>query len=272
MGSASGTAKSAARTAEGNPVLRILARTGYAVNGLLHILIGIIAIAVAVGAGGSQEADQSGALKQLSSNPIGYAVVWIVVVGLFALGLWQIISGFLVHDEDSKKRWAKRIGEWAKAAVYLVIGGTALSVALGSDSSSSESTSSMSATLLASPGGVFLVVAIGIGVFAAGVSFVVIGVRRSFTKKLVVPPKPAGSAVVTLGVVGYVAKGIALAVVGVLFVVAAFTHDAQQASGLDGALKALAALPFGVVVLSAVGVGLIAYGIFLGARARWARL
>lgn len=253
-------------------MVKILARTGYAVNGLLHILIGIIAIAVAVGAGGSQEADQSGALKQLSSHPAGYAVLWIVVIGLFALALWQIIAGVLVRQDDAKKRWGKRIGEWAKAVVYLVIGGTALSVALGSDSSSSESTSSMSATLLASPGGVFLVIAIGIGVFIAGVSFVVIGVRQGFKKQLTVPPRPVGTVVVTLGVVGYVAKGIALGVVGVLFVVAAVTNDSEQASGLDGALKALAGLPYGVVVLSAVGVGLIAYGVYLGARARWARL
>jgi hypothetical protein len=69
-----------------------------------------------------------------------------------------------------------------------------------------------------------------------------------------------------------VAKGIALFVVGVLFVVAAVTADPEKASGLDGALKSLIDLPFGKVILVAVGVGLIAYGLFCGARARWARL
>jgi len=78
--------------------------------------------------------------------------------------------------------------------------------------------------------------------------------------------------VVTLGVVGYVAKGIALFAVGVLFVVAAFTFDPEKASGLDGALKSLADLPFGIVILVAVGIGLIAYGLFLVARSRLARL
>jgi hypothetical protein len=34
----------------------------------------------------------------------------------------------------------------------------------------------------------------------------------------------------------------------------------------------LAHLPFGTVILVAVGIGVIAYGVYLGARARLARL
>jgi hypothetical protein len=80
------------------------------------------------------------------------------------------------------------------------------------------------------------------------------------------------TAVTVLGVVGYVAKGLALVAVGVLFAVAAVTFDPSKAKGLDGALKALAHLPFGTVILVAVGIGVIAYGVYLGARARLARL
>ena len=71
---------------------------------------------------------------------------------------------------------------------------------------------------------------------------------------------------------GYVAKGIAIAVVGVLFVAAAVTADPEKAGGLDAALKSLAALPFGTVILWLVGAGLIIYGVFCFARARYARM
>jgi hypothetical protein len=77
---------------------------------------------------------------------------------------------------------------------------------------------------------------------------------------------------VTFGVVGYVAKGIAIAVTGVLFIVAAWTHDPQKAGGLDAALHTLASLPFGTVILWIVGAGLVIYGLYCFARARYSRM
>ncbi|MDO9398837.1 MAG: DUF1206 domain-containing protein [Herbiconiux sp.] len=265
-------AKSAARDVSQSRVFHVLARSGYAMNGLLHVLIGGIAIGVALNGRSSDQADQSGALKQVAETPGGLFVLWIAVVGLFALGLWQVVRAVLAHDPDAKKKWGKRASEAGKGVVYFAIGGTALVFALGGRTDSSSSSRTLSARLLETPGGVFLLVAIGLAVFGAGVGFVSIGIRRTFRKLIRVPAGQAGRAVVTLGVVGYIAKGIALGVVGILFVVAAVLVDPEQASGLDGALTALTQLPFGVVILVAVGLGLIAYGLFLGARTRLARL
>ncbi|RFA23383.1 DUF1206 domain-containing protein [Subtercola boreus] len=264
-------ATKAAADAENSRTFQVLARLGYAVNGLLHVLIGVIALSVVVGGGGG-EADQSGALSQLASNPAGVALLWLIVVGLFALGLWQIVAGFQVRRSDPKKAWGKRVSEFGKALAYLAVGVTALTFALGGSKSSSGSSQGASATALATPGGVFAVVAVGLVVFGIGVFFIVRGISRRFTKDLRMPAGTAGRIVVVLGTVGYIAKGIALAVVGALFVVAAATFDASKATGLDGALKALAALPFGAVILIVIGIGLIAYGAYLGARARWGRL
>ena len=75
-----------------------------------------------------------------------------------------------------------------------------------------------------------------------------------------------------IGQAGYVARGVAVAVVGLLFVVAAFTLDPTKASGLDGALKAFVALPFGEVLLVVLGVGRIAPGVFSVLRAKQARV
>ncbi|MFB2556730.1 DUF1206 domain-containing protein [Herbiconiux liangxiaofengii] len=263
---------STARDASKNPVFRGLARSGFAINGLLHILIGGIAISVALAGGEGGEADQSGALRQVSGSPGGAFVLWVAVVGLFALGVWQLVQLPLIDKGDTKKTWGRRFVEGAKGVVYLAIGATVLTFALGGSSSSSDSSQTLSAQLLATPGGVFLLVALGLVVLGIGVGFVAIGVRRGFTKQITVPAGSAGRAVVALGVVGYVAKGIALGVVGVLFVVAAATFDPEKASGLDGALKRLADLPYGVAILVAVGVGFIAYGIFQIARAKLARL
>ncbi|WEO78381.1 DUF1206 domain-containing protein [Cryobacterium sp. SO2] len=261
----------AARNAGNNPHLKTLARVGYAVNGLLHGLIGAIAISLAIGAGGGS-ADQSGALGQVAKSPGGVFVVWTIVLGLAALGLWQVLQAFLVPGSDPKKVWAHRLKEIGKGVAYLFVAGTALTVALKGSANSSQSTSSASATVLGLPGGPVLLMIAGLAVLAIGVYFVYKGVAQTFTEDLAVPSGTMGRVTVGLGVAGYVAKGIAVGVVGILVIVAGFTVDPSQSTGLDGALKSLAALPFGMAILVLVGLGLIAYGLYCLFRARFARL
>ncbi len=269
MNSATGT--TAAHAAQNSRTFRALARGGYVVLGIVHLIIGAIAVSVAVGSGGG-EADQSGAMEQIARVPFGTVVLWLIVIGLLALGVWQLAEAFLERDPDTKKKWGRRVKYIGTALAYFAIGATALVYALGGRSDSSQSTTSFSAKLLETPGGVVLLVLIGLVIAAVGVAFIVRGIRRDFQKHLSLPAGKVADGVRTLGVVGYVAKGVAVAVVGVLFVVAAVTADAEKAGGLDAALKSLADLPFGQVILWLIGAGVVAYGIYCFARARYARL
>jgi hypothetical protein len=158
------TATGVARSAKNSPALTILARTGYAVNGILHLLIGGIAIGVAAGVGG--EADQTGALSALAKAPGGAVVLWVAVVGLAALGIWQLLQAFLVRNPDAGKRVAHTVGELARGIAYLAIAATALTFARGGGGNTASSTTSFSATLLASPGGVVMLVVLGVAVAA----------------------------------------------------------------------------------------------------------
>ena len=261
--------RGARKVATSAPV-RAGARAGYAVNGLVHALIGVTAISVAVGPGG--EADQSGALSELAAAPGGRLILWVIAIALFALALWQVLHAFLAGGSDAKRRWAQRLGSLARAVAYVFVGVTALTFARGSSSSSSESSQSFSAGILSVPGGVILLVILGLIVFVVGVAFIVRGVTRRFLKKISVPHGPLGKFVTALGVIGYSAEGVALSVVGILFWVAAATLDPAKASGLDGALKALAGVPFGELILVVVGAGFIMYGLYSEFRARYARL
>jgi hypothetical protein len=263
------SAASAARTAQDSTVFRTLARVGYVVLGILHLLIGGIAISIATGGGG--EADQGGAMQQIQRSPAGVVLLWIIVLGLVALAIWQIAEAVLERDPDAKK-WGHRIKFLGTAAAYVAIAGTALVYALGGQSQSSDSSQSFSARLLAAPAGVALLVLVGLIVVAVGGAFVVRGITRAFTKHLELPTGAARKGIISFGVVGYIAKGIAVGVAGILFVVAALTHDPETAGGLDAALRALAGLPFGVIILWTVGAGLVLYGLFCFARARYARM
>ena len=259
-----------ARDASNSSALQLLARVGFAVNGLLHILIGSIAITVALGAG-TGSADQSGALAQLASSPGGVFLLWTVVVGMFALGLWLVVSAFVMQG-DPKRKWSRRLANFAKAIVYFALGATALTFAQGGSASSASSTQSASSSLLASPGGAIALFLAGVAVLGIAGYFIYKGAAQRFRSDLTVPSGTAGRAVIVLGVVGYIAKGVALGVVAILVGVAALTRDASKSTGLDGALKALAALPFGTIALILIGIGLLAYGVYCFARARRARL
>ncbi|WP_285114297.1 DUF1206 domain-containing protein [Leifsonia sp. fls2-241-R2A-40a] len=267
------SAKQAARTAKNSRVVRGLARAGFVASGLLHILIGLIAIALATGTSGGKEADQSGAFAELAAAPGGQFLLWAAALCFTALGLWLLLSAFLDRSwEGARSRAAHIVENIVKAIVYLVLAYTAYVFAIGGAASSAQSTSQFGAKLLSTPGGVFLVVAIGLVLLGVGGFMVFKGITRRFERDIRVPSGVRGTAVRVLGVVGYVARGVALGAVGVLFVVGASTNDPGKTTGLDGALKAFLSVPFGVFVLIAIGIGWIAYGIYAFFRARLAQL
>jgi hypothetical protein len=190
-------------------------------------------------------------------------------VGFVGLGLWQLTETVLPRVGAGKDQLAERGKALAKGVVYLVLGVSASSFARGSGTSSSKQSRDVTASLMSHDGGRAAVVAVGLVIIAVGAYHVYKGLRKKFLDDLVGSP---GAAVERLAMAGYVAKGIALGIVGVLFCVAGLRHQAAKASGLDGALKTLRERPFGGVLLSVVALGLVAYGLYSFARARKARL
>lgn len=262
--------RSAAGRAGNNRALEILARAGFAASGLVHLLLGYLAIRVATHHGA--ESDQSGALSQVAKLPGGTVILWLTVIGLFALGLWLLIQAGLGIGSSSKKRWVRSLVSAAKAVAYIALGWTAAKTALGTATHATSTSEHASASVLTLPGGRILLIVVGLIAIGVGLYMVAKGLRKKFLEDISSPSGTPGAGITFLGILGYVAKGIAVFVVGVLFIVAAVTLDPNKASGLDGALKSLSSLPFGQVILIAVGVGLICYGVYSFARARFARL
>ncbi|OYC97302.1 DUF1206 domain-containing protein [Microbacterium sp. Yaish 1] len=261
----------AASAVERHPAARALARGGYVANGFVHLLIGSLIVAVAFG--GERDADQTGAFRAVAELPLGFVALWAAAALLTALGVWHLAEGMLA----SRRRrgaavWGLRVSEWGQAVVFLFFGGLSAAVALGARPQADESARDASRGILALPGGVFAIVLVGIGVAIAGVVFVVMGVRRSFHTKMTLPGGAVGRAVEGLGVVGFIAKGIALGSLGGVLIVAAVRSRADEAGSLDAAIRALLDLTFGPEIVVVVGAGLIAYGVFTVFRARYADL
>jgi hypothetical protein len=245
-----------------------MARVGFVVSGLLHLLIAYIAVQVAWSRP-SAKADQSGALSLLARHSWGEVVLWVGVAGFVALGVWQLTEALLPRIGDVKDQLPDRAKALAKGVVYLALAVSTFSFARGAGSSSSKQTKDFTATLMSHAGGRVLVVVVGVAIVAVGGYHVYKGVKKKFLDDLVGDP---GAVVEKLAMAGYVSKGVALGIVGVLFCVAGAQRQPSKASGLDGALRTLRQQPFGGVLLTLVALGLAAYGVYSFARAKRARL
>jgi hypothetical protein len=264
-------AKRAAESAQSSAGFRGLARAGYVANGIVHALIAAIVFAVA--SGGSGQTDQTGALKAIAAAPVGFVALWALAVTLSALGLYHGAEGLLSRDDPGRAgKWRRRAAEWGQALVFIALGLIAASVALGARPDAEKAAEEASRGVLSLLGGPLLLGMVGVGVGVGGVTFIVMGARRSFENRVEVPGGRTGGLVRTLGVVGFIAKGAALVIIGVSLLVAAVTVEPIAAGGLEGAIEALLVLPLGRWMAGIVGIGFLAYAVFCVFRARYARL
>ncbi|WP_344884707.1 DUF1206 domain-containing protein [Zhihengliuella alba] len=253
----------AARSAAHDGRFAAVARSGYATSGLLHMVLGWLTAIVA--SGGSASADYSGALQAVAAQPFGVVALVLAGAACALLGLWN--AGRAVFGRDGVR---SRLGAAGTTAVYLVIGLTVLRYAFGARSSASQSTRSLSAELMTNPLGSGLLIATGAVILIVAGYHVFKGVARKFLDDLKgLPNTPVRGTVTVLGTAGYVAKGLVLGALGLLFVVATVQHDPSDSSGLDGAVQAVRDQPFGPSILLALAIGLVLYGAYQIVRARY---
>jgi hypothetical protein len=95
-----------------------------------------------------------------------------------------------------------------------------------------------------------------------------------FEKRLMIAQmsRRARRTAVRLGQVGYIAKGIAFAIVGVLLFQAATSHNPARSRGLDAALRLLVAQPYGPFLLILIALGLAAFGVYCFFQARYRKV
>lgn len=258
--------RTAARRVQSSISYRRLVRSGLVAFGMVHLLIGYLALRLVIGEP-PENPSQAGALRELAKAPFGTLVMWAVSIGFFAISLWQLLSAFVGHRQlpnplRTRRRWVS-LGRFA---LYFVLGWNALTVALGVNDGNGTDTAT--AWLFTLPLGRFLIVVVGIIVGAVGVALVLKGARDKYEEELHGELSPVRRWVAR---VGHVAKGVSIIFVGILFLWAAWTLDPQQAGGLDVALQAVRVAPFGGVSLTIIAIGFGCYGIYCFAWARYAR-
>ncbi|MFD3701912.1 DUF1206 domain-containing protein [Nocardia sp. NPDC058658] len=261
-----------ARVAQ-NSIFERFARAGLVMSGIVHLIIGYIAIRLALG-GGAGTADQSGAMTELAARPGGVFALWVGVVAFALMALWRLAEAALGSssrpDSDSKKSEAvNRVKAFSLAVVYFAFAVSAFGFARGAGTSSAEQSTGITAEMMQSTVGTVALVIAGLIIIAIGGYHVYKGATQRFLADL---QGGTSTLVRRLGTVGYVAKGLAVAAIGLLVILAVGRSDPGEATGLDGAFKTLGAQPFGATLLIAAGAGIIAYGLYSFAMARYTKM
>jgi hypothetical protein len=251
---------------------QLLISVGLVSYGIVHLVLAWICAQVALSGGGGEDASSTGALKKLGQQPFGLVLLWVMAIGLLALVLWQGLEAVGGKPgADPKDRLKNRGRAVGRALVYLVLGVTAARIAAGAGSSASsgQTQETASAKLMSVPFGRVLVVAVGLVVLAVGISQIVKGIRKKFVTDDLAGG--VGAKVVMLGRVGWIAKGVALGLVGLLVIWAAIQHDPKKAGGMDAALGTLRDQPLGPVLLLAMALGFTAFAVYCFAWSRNAK-
>ncbi|MFE3260056.1 DUF1206 domain-containing protein [Nocardia sp. NPDC059091] len=256
-----------------NSVFERSARAGFVVSGIVHLIIGYIAIRIALG-GAAGTADQSGAMAELAAKPGGVIALWVCVVAFGLMALWRLAETALGSSSepaaDSKKSEAiDRVKAAGLAVVYFAFALSAFGFARGSGKSSSGQSMGITARMMQTTAGTIALIAGGLIIIAIGGYHVYKGVSRNFLEDL---EGATSDLVRRLGTVGYIAKGLAIAAVGLLVILAVSRSEPDKAAGLDGAFRTVGAQPYGTALLIVSGLGIITYGLYSFAMARYTKM
>lgn len=263
---------SSARRASNSPAMAALARFGLAARGFVYIVIGWLAIQIALGHR-RQQANQKGALADIAQHSFGIVLLWILGLGFAAYAIWRLGEAAFGTAADGADV-GPRLQALARGIVYGALCVTTFAFIAGaSRQGQAQQQATWTARLMRHGYGRWLVGVAGLAVIVIGSAMIIEGVRKKFEQQLRMHELRGNTRtlVVGLGMTGTIARGIVFAIAGVLVVDAAVTFDAHKSTGLDGALRTLADRPYGPWLLGLLALGLIAFGLYGFAAARWAK-
>jgi hypothetical protein len=261
-----------ARRASRSPAAHCLARAGLIARGVIYILVGWVAVLVALG-DSAREADQQGALNLLAGKSYGLITLWLLGIGFAGYALWRLSeAAFGVTGEP--RGAGPRVKSLARAVIYAGLSYLTFTVISGTDRSQSRGQQDITATAMQHPSGRVLVGVVGLVIVASGLTLVVEGARKKFMRYLKTAQMSARTRRVVrlLGMTGTIARGLVFALVGVGVIDAALTHKAAESGGIDKALLTLRDQPFGEYLMLLAAGGLVVFGAYGLCEARWRKV
>jgi hypothetical protein len=265
-----------AKHAATNPWFERLERFGYIVRGLLYVIIGVLALQLALGIGGGT-VTPTGAIALIGRQPQGKFLLVLVAAGLAGYSLWGFVRAILdpLRRGSDAKGLLDRAGFLFSGVSYgLLLIPTVFTVLNKPSPIGAGSATGMPTSLTNGPTGKWLVVAFGLFWIAAGAGQLLTAAVAHFTRDLKTNTRSAQEikTATWMGRLGYAARGVVFALIGVIILQTAFAVGANASQGIDGALAVLARAPYGEILLGAVAIGLIIFGAYSAMCAKWNKI
>ncbi|MEA2224918.1 MAG: hypothetical protein QOE67_200 [Solirubrobacteraceae bacterium] len=254
--------------------LEWLARAGLVARGVVYAIIGILAVELAVGAGGTAP-NQQGALQTIARQPFGKGLLVAVAVGLAGYSAWRLTRAAIGHGTQEKDSAFDRLAAGASGLVYAALAVVAVKILMGTGSGGgSSSPKKTTAGVLGWPHGTVVVgvaggVMIGVGLYQG-----YRGLARKFVQEASIQKMNPGvkRTYEALGVFGHLARMVVFVLIGYGLLKAAIDFDPRKAIGLDGALRELSNHAYGQLLLGIVAAGLIGFGLYSIADGRYRKV
>ncbi|QFS83280.1 hypothetical protein FIU97_10615 [Roseivivax sp. THAF40] len=233
------------------PVMRL----GYSARAATYSIVGALALSAAIWGGVAEGTE--GAIGSLQGAPFGIVLIWIVALGLFCYSVWRFVAAALDLERrgDDASGLFARGGLLVTGALHAFLGASALDLVPESD----EAGGSWTQDVLALPFGRWLLLALAIAVFGAGLYYIYKGWTEAYKKHIRVTPLTERLKPVLR--IGIVSEGVLIGVIGGLLALSALTYDADNSGSMGDALREIGAAPYGRVLLGFAGLGLLAFAV-----------
>jgi len=255
--------------ADARHAIRLGARAGYAARGVVYLLVGLLVLWSCT-KGGAATPGSEDALVQLSNQPFGTTMLWLVCAGLAAFALWRLVQALRDPDGHGSepKGLALRGALLASALVHAVLAWSAATIAQGLSADSSQGWTSK---LLQESWGRWLLGAIAVAVIIAGLAHMVKGWKAGFMKYFDIGRAQLG-ALYNVCRFGLVARGVVFVIIGGLLLQTALRYRQEADGGLRGAFQFILEQPYGVPLLALVGLGMLAFSVYSFVEAKHRRI
>ena len=244
--------------------MKVLARTGYAAKGVVYLLVGGLAVQ-GVSSSGSQDA-----LSKLANQPFGQVLTGLTAAGLLAYAAWRFVQGVADPENEGSDALSlgRRFAYLVSGALYVGLALTAARLMLGG-SSGGDGAQSWTASVLQLSFGQWLVGAVALSIFVAGIHQFYQGVAAGFTEDFALGKMSDNEKTwaTRAGRVGHVSRSVIYFIVGWLVLRAALSDNPSDVGGMDKALSTLR--DQGPWLLGAAGLGLVCYGVYCFVMARY---
>ena len=243
----------------GNTPYQIIARIGYAARGLVYAMIGMAALSAGIGAR-RNALSITGALEELFRHPLGTIAIFGIAAGMMCFAFWRIAQGVLDADNLGnspralRRRAAYTVSSLAYFALAAIAVGTILQVA-------TSSPRSWAAWVLGWPLGSVALGLVGVGFLAMAAATAVRAFRAPFKDDIDLKPSTK-KWLVPIGRAGHGARSIIFVLIGYFLVISALRSDTNEVRDMAGALNGLQDQQFGMILYTAVAIGLASFGLF----------